>query len=69
MTSGELLLAERSDIDFEMNIKRQNIPKSLSIYRIPAEFLKHGEKIFYLGSLKLLILFGIRSNYLRNGCS
>jgi hypothetical protein len=67
--TAEPPMPESSTFELEMAIENLKRYKSPVIDQIPAELIKAGCKKFALGSINLLILFGIRRNYLRSGRS
>jgi hypothetical protein len=62
-------MPEKSDFDFKMDIGVLKEHKSPCIYQITRELIKALEIIIALRSINVLILFGIRSNCMRNGRS
>jgi hypothetical protein len=67
--TAEPLVPEHSDSEVEMAIEKLKRHKSPGIYQIPAELIKAGGRIIHLGSINLLILFGIKRNCLKSGRS
>ena len=67
--TAEPLLHKSSAFEFETAIKKLKRLVSPGIDQIPAEPIKAGLEQFALRSINLLILCGMRRNYLRNGSS
>ena len=61
------LVPEPSAFEFEMAIEKLKRHKSPGVDQIPAELVKAGVGPLVLRSIKLFILFGIRTNCLRSG--
>ena len=64
-----LLVSEPSAFEVEMAIEKLKGHKSPGTDQIPAELIKVWGRKIRLRSINLLILFGIRLNYLRSGRS
>ena len=58
-----------SDFEFEITIEKLERHKSRDIYQFQAELLKAGAKVFVLRFVNILIIFGIRRNFLNSGGS
>jgi len=66
---AEPLVREPSAFEFEMAIEKLKRHKSPGTDKIPAQLTKAAGRQFTMRSINLLILFGIRRNYLRSGSS
>jgi hypothetical protein len=69
MTSEELLMLKPSVFNVKMDIAKLKRHKSLVFIKSQQKLLKLGKDILTLRSIKLLVLFGIKYNCLRNGRS
>ena len=67
--TSEPLGTEPSAFEVEIAIEKQKRHRSPGIDQIPAELIKAGAKKSTLRSLNLLILFGMRRNFLKSGRS
>jgi hypothetical protein len=64
---AEPLVREPSVFAVEMAIEKLKRHKSPGTDKIPAQLTKAGGRQFTMKSINLLIIFGIRRNYLRSG--
>ena len=62
-------MPDRSGFEFELAIEKLKRHKSPGADKIPAELIKTRVQKFVLRPIILLILFGIRRNFLSNGRS
>ena len=67
--TAEPLVPAPSVFEFELEIEKLKSRKSQGIDQIPEELMKEGEEQLTVKSIILLILFGIRRNFLRSGRS
>ena len=67
--TAEPLVPEPSATDVELAIDKLKSHKSPGIDQIPAELLKQGVEQLVWRFVNLLLLFGIRRNYLKSGRS
>jgi hypothetical protein len=69
INTAEPLVPEPSAFEVEMAIEKLKRYKSPGIDQIPAELIKAGVVKYALRSVNLLIIFGIKRNYLSSGRS
>ena len=69
MHTAEPQVLEPNVLEGEMPVKKQKRHKSPGIDQIPSEFIKAGVRHFTLRAINLLIIFGVRRNYLMRGRS